>query len=208
MLRLHYTLMADGRSDIALMSVIDWVIADCWPEQAIDGSFAERLGPVGSTLARRIPEVLRSFPCDLLIVHRDAEGEPINRRLNEMARAMPLGPPRWVPLIPVKMTEAWLLSDEKAIRAAAENKRGTMELGLPAKSRWEHLADPKKVLFAALNAASGKSARARRKFDPGRQRALVAQNTADFSHLRGLSAFDSFEKKLTAALREIRHALD
>lgn len=208
MQRLRYTLVADGSSDAVLMPIIDWLIADCWPGQGVQGTFADQIPSVGLALERRIPEVLRLFPCDLLIVHRDAEGDSLTQRIDEIVRAVPVEGPKWVPLVPVKMTEAWLLSDELAIRSAAENKGGKVRLELPKKARWEQLQDPKAVLFEALTVASEKSPRALRKFNPARHRALVAQRTVEFSALRGMPSFDLFEQKLTDALQEIKYALD
>jgi hypothetical protein len=199
---LRYTLVADGSSDTALTSIIDWLIADRFPDLGILGEFAHGIGPVGLALERRIPAALRLFPCDLLIIHRDAEGDSYEQRLSEVEAAVGEHFPRWLPLIPVRMTEAWLLSDEAAIRSAAENKSGRVPLNLPLKRSWEQLRDPKEVLFAALLEASEKSPRALRKFNPARQRALVAGRTSDFSALRGLPSFDEFESKLVLAITD------
>jgi hypothetical protein len=49
-------------------------------------------------------------------------------------------------VIPVKMTEAWLLIDEKAIREAAGNPKGRQPLNLPKPSKTEELSDPKETL--------------------------------------------------------------
>lgn len=207
MAALRYTLLSDGSSDVALMPIIEWVIAQHLPSAVVTGQFAVDLGPVGLGLAQRIPVALRLFPCEMLFLHRDAEGQTLAARMREidaaMARAAGPLPGCWVPVIPVRMTEAWLLSDPAAIRSAAGNAAGTMRLRLPAKARWERLPDPKQVLFDALTAAADQSARALAKFKPQRQRALVAQRTVDFSGLRGLRAFDLFETRLIEKLSRI-----
>ncbi len=41
------------------------------------------------------------------------------------------GIPVTVPIVPVTMTEAWLLFDERAIRRAADNPAGENSLQLP-----------------------------------------------------------------------------
>jgi hypothetical protein len=203
MATLRYTLVADGSSDAALKPIIEWLIREHRPELGVLGEYAGSLGTVGLSLEMRIPAALRLFPCDLLIVHRDAESDPMEHRLDEIERAVDGHGGRWIPLIPVRMTEAWLLSDESAIRSASENRSGKVRLNLPRKSRWELLPDPKAVLFEALEVASEKSARALRKFSPARQRALVAQRTVGFSNLRGLNSFDLFESSLIDALKEL-----
>jgi hypothetical protein len=40
-------------------------------------------------------------------------------------------PVRHIPVVPVRMTEAWLLADEFAIRSAPGNPNGTQSLDLP-----------------------------------------------------------------------------
>jgi hypothetical protein len=198
---LRYTLVADGSSDAVLKAVIEWTVREHRPDLGVLGEFAGSLGGIGLTLDARIPRALELFPCDLLIVHRDAESHSMEQRLGEIQNAVDENFSPWVPVIPIRMTEAWLLSDEAAIRSAAENKAGRIDLQLPAPGRWEHLRDPKEVLFDALRIASEKSPRALRKFNPARQRALVAERTHDFSRLRGLISFDFFETKMAEALR-------
>jgi hypothetical protein len=186
------------------MPIIEWLIAQHRPELGVLGQLATGMGTVGLALAKRIPVALRLFPCELLFVHRDAEGEPLAIRLGEIGSAMGQLHPNFVPIIPVRMTEAWLLSDEAAIRSAAENRAGQMALNLPSKKNWESAPDPKKILFDALIVASEKSGRALSKFKPQRQRPLIAQRTRDFSGLRGLPSFDFFETQLLDKLRKIK----
>lgn len=200
---IRYTLVTDGSSDAALMPIIEWLFAQHRPEIGLIGELARDMGSVGLTLTARIPQAIRLFPCDILFVHRDAEGEPLQKRIDEIEFAASLSHVRCVPIVPIRMTEAWLLSDEAAIRSAAENRAGRSPLNLPPKKNWETVNDPKRVLFEALTTASGKSGRALGKFSPARQRALVAQRTTDFSALRGLLSFDVFEEKLLEVLREI-----
>ena len=53
-------------------------------------------------------------------------------------------------VIPVRMTEAWLLIDEKAIRIAAGNRNGTEILEIPKLHELESLPDPKKLLYELI----------------------------------------------------------
>jgi hypothetical protein len=202
MKRLRYTLLADGSSDQALMPVIDWLLGQKLPAWRIVPQFA-RLGAVGLALAQRVPAALMMFPCDLLFVHRDAEGVPATQRLREIAEAMCCYDQRYVPVVPVRMTEAWLLSDERAIRRAAGNQRGSHQLGLPERRRWEGRPDPKTDLARALRAASGKTKRRQSRDEFSRQRILVAEYTEDFSSLRGLASFDELELQLAEKLKDL-----
>ncbi len=101
------------------------------------------------------------------------------------------------------MTEAWLLVDEIAIRWAAGNPRGTEPLNLPSLSRIEDLPDPKRVLFDALNAASGLNTRRRSKL-PVHQRAhRIPDYMRGYSCLTALSAFRALQRDIREAVQEL-----
>jgi len=109
-------------------------------------------------------------------------------------------PPAWVCVIPIRMTEAWLLFDEGAIRRAAGNPSGTAALDLPSLRQCEDLPDPKGVLEVALRQASGHGARRRATLRIALLRRRVADYTADFEPLRELSAFAALERDLQTAI--------
>lgn len=200
---IRYTLLADGSSDAILLPIINWLITQNSPGLGVQSQFANNLGTIGAELEKRIPVALCLFPCDILFVHRDGEGSTYDDRLQEITSVLAKTNVNYVPIIPIKMTEAWLFSDEIAIRSAAGNKNGKIPLNLPMRKNWDKLPDPKKILFTALETASEKTGRALRKFYPDRQRARVAEFTQDFSSLRGLPCFDSFETLLIEKLKGV-----
>ncbi len=110
-------------------------------------------------------------------------------------------PVRHVPVIPVRMTEAWLLIDEPAIRRAAGNPNGRNPLDLPALKDLEALPDPKEVLHDALAAASGLNVRRRARFSPHERARLVSGYMTDYAPLDALPAFRSLQNDILAAVR-------
>lgn len=105
------------------------------------------------------------------------------------------------------MTEAWLLIDEAAIRAAVGRPRGADALDLPRISRLESLPNPKHSLDEALLAAAGSpTGRSRRRLeeDMGWLRRHVAEHIVDFSPLLDVPAFVDWEARLRAMLALIR----
>jgi len=136
----------------------------------------------------------------LLFVHRDAEGHPPEDRRTEIAALLRTVQIRAVPVIPIRMTEAWLLFDESAIRSAAGNPNGTQDLGLPRIDRLEDLPDPKTVLHQALTTASGLNARRRGTFPVHQRVHRIADYLDDYSRLDALSAFRSLQEAIRAAL--------
>jgi hypothetical protein len=198
-------LLTDGSSDDSLRYPIDWLLRDLgWLE--VDGAWADlrSLRNPPRDLPERVRQACFLFPCDLLMIHRDAENEPLERRISEIeeaATAARRAAPH-VCVVPVRMVEAWLLHDESAIRRAAGNPNGTRPLDLPDVARVEELADPKTHLRRALLDAVADRGRHRRraKREFGERRRRVAELITNYSPLRQLEAFASFERRLVEAL--------
>lgn len=181
------TLIADGTSDRTLLPVVQFLLDEWspWPHRIL---FAEGLhnGP----LTTRLPHAVRLYPCDLLFVHRDAEtAMPATRQQEiELATKQIAAPPSYICLIPVRMTESWLLLDPQAIRTAAGNPHGTATLQLPPIKSVEKVPDPKAKLFEALTAASDLTGRRKRQFKPEAARHRVAE-LLDPTSLRQVPSF-------------------
>ncbi len=155
-------------------------------------------------LPARLSSAQTHFPCDIMFVHRDAEAGTAEARKDEIdgaRRSLAQPEPRVVPVVPVRMTEAWLLVDEPAIRAAAGNPNGTMKLGLPARSKLESLKDPKEVLLDLLRTASGLSSARLRNFPAEARRHRVTELMSSFEPLRSLPSFAGLERDLQRAIR-------
>ena len=131
---MRFTLIADGASDAVLMPILTWSIRQ-HKVSPVAGQWAD-LGrmPRQSNRARLIQSALDLYPCDVLFVHRDAEAQSPEARRSEIVSLMAETSVPQVPVVPVRMTEAWLLFDEKAIRWAASNPNGSQPLGLPESS--------------------------------------------------------------------------
>ena len=118
---MKFTLLADGSSDRVLIPLLCWCLRRAGLENiSSEWADAGRM-PVARDLAERVAHAVDLYPCDLLFVHRDAEGEDPAVRRDEIRRAASALKYSLVPVIPVRMTEAWLLFDERAIRLAAGN---------------------------------------------------------------------------------------
>ena len=211
-MNLRYTLLADGSSDRSLIPIIDWVLrqgAEALKIESIVSQWADlgylyrRLGP----LSDRISKAMEAYPCDLLFIHRDAEAESAESRIVEIktaiASAQLVLAPQCIPIIPIRMTESWLLDSEAAIRSAAGNPSGTVDLGLPRITTLERQSDPKNLLFEKLRLASGLGSRRRERLNVEKARTLVSQRTDDFAHLHGLKSFKDFQERLKAGLNTL-----
>jgi hypothetical protein len=204
MRHIQFTLFADGSTDRALLPLLRWLIRETHGPDTIDHEFLYRpqFKPALNFTAR-LHIALRMAPCDILFIHRDAENQAPRLRYEEIANAVEaLGVELrekvpYVCVVPVRMTEAWLLADESAIRQAAGRPKSTDPLDLPHPNRIDHEPDPKARLYDLLREASGKRGRRRKSFDVREAAALVPEFIATFAPLRQLSAFARLEADLS-----------
>lgn len=203
--RLSYALIADGSSDACLLGHIEWLLREIgWHD--VKGQWADlgQVPGVGRGLADRLRVALRLYAVDVVFVHRDAETEALATRIDEIEAAVTsmAQPVPHVCVVPVRMTEAWLLHDESAIRKAVGNPNGRAKLPIPPVKRLEEHADPKAILRDALLVASESSGGRRKKMqrDFGLMRRRVAERINDYAPLRVLEAFARFERDLRQTL--------
>ena len=206
MKELRYTLVTDGSSDRALLPILNWLLRQYAIGYAIQPEWADlrRLPQPIPGLAERIRMSLDLFPCDILFVHRDAEKMSYTRRVAEIERALrDVGEwkrDRTICVVPVRMTEAWLLVDEAALRRAAGNPNGQRALSLPPLPQLEQLPDPKRLLYDFLQAASELSGRRLKSFMAHARISRIAEFIDDFSPLRTLTAFQHLEHDIQTAI--------
>jgi len=207
MRELCYTLLSDGSSDKALLFLLTWLLQKNHVECAIQPQWADlrRLPKYPQTFPERIKKTLELAPCNLLFVHRDAEKESRQKRVAEIRQAIEeAGESVAVPavcVVPVHMTEAWLLFDEAALRRAADNPRGRQPLQLPPITKLEELPDPKNILYELLREASDLGSHRRKKFRVEERVHRVAELIDDFSPLRALPAFQALEAELKQVIQ-------
>lgn len=196
-------LIADGTSDRALIPLLKLLLREHLKlpfeePQLIQGD--------SNDLQSRIHTALTKFSLDILFVHRDAENESWEKREEEIRSAIPLNlTSKVVSVIPIKMTEAWLLTDPSAIRSAVGNPNSIEPLNLPKPSNIEASA-AKKVLFDALTLAKEFGAQRRRKFRPEQYRHRVAELTNDLKLIRQIPSFKRMEDQLVPVLTRLNAA--
>ena len=134
---MRFVLVCEGQSDAGLVPHIQQMIIENSGEAEVQGEHWCH----GSQLESKIRGGLKAADnmVDLLFVHRDANnaGADARQREIDLAVAAALKAPRFVAVIPVRMTEAWLLLDETAIRkVVGKSKRaGTVGSANAARGR-------------------------------------------------------------------------
>jgi hypothetical protein len=209
MMELRYTLLSDGSSDKALIPILTWLLQSHLNHWAIQYQWADLSSLHKSqrdTFEKRITLSLELYPCDLLFIHRDAEKEDHSIRVKEIRKAIDkVASAVKIPtvcVVPVRMTEAWLLFDLIALRKAASNPNGSITLQIPDIKRIEHEPDPKNVLHNILRQASGLPSGRRKRFSVHDCTHRVAELINDFSPLRNLPAFVALEAELQNVIKK------
>jgi hypothetical protein len=183
---------------------LDWLLRRIVTKAALSGTkWADLryLRKPTESFEQRVRLAAEDYPCDILFIHRDAEAQsPDYRRIeiqNAVQRLEQMQPV--VCVVPVRMTEAWLLLDEVAIRKAAGNPKGRLPLNLPASASIERVTNPKEELYQALRTASEQTGRRLRNLRVDERRHRVAE-LMDYALLHDLPAFQSLEDEVKETL--------
>ncbi len=202
-----YTLLADGSSDEILIPIISWVLRQHYPNILIQAEFASlsRLRKPPKKLEDKIIHAIDLYPCDILFIHRDAENDSYEERRKQIAEVWSsvksqLPTKQIVGVVPVRMSETWLLIDELAIKTASGNPNSDEQLSLPSLKKLESESNPKKLLHDLIKKASKLKGRNLEKLNIHQAVHLVAENMNDFSLLRNLSAFQELENEVSKTL--------
>jgi len=212
---LRYTLRGEGTSDKMLMPILAWVMDQHFPNAELYSQFADASSmppKSGRSLAASIRDVLNWYPCDVLFVHRDAD-HPQNeeQRREEIHNAFNtalLSVTYPIPIVPIRMSEAWMLIEEVAIRNAAGNPNGNVKLNLPAPAKIEAIPQPKEMLCELLTSACELSGRRLKAFQPLSCIPRVAHYIRDFTPLRKLPAFQRFERDVQSFAEEYSNGMN
>ena len=201
---IKFTVLGDGGTDRVLRSSIKWLLEQRVRSRPIEAAWADlgRLRQPPTNLAERVVEAIRLYPCDLLFIHRDAENQPAQQRYDEIhAVVSDLELPPMICVVPVRMTEAWQLFNEAALRRAAGNPNGGVVLSMPCVAELELVLDPKEILYNLLRQASELPQGRLKKFRVHVRAARLVDYLDDFSPLRLLTAFN----RLEADIDEVVH---
>lgn len=205
-MRLSILFIGEGSSDSGITTHIRRIAAGHGHNAIITDPLVERLpSPPRKTIAGKLQAVKDlGGVYDLIALHRDGDREGRQPRLAEIGtaagRIMP-GTPH-VPVIPIRMTEAWLLLDEAAIRRVAGAPNSKVPLNLPRPAKVESVPDPKALLMEILARASGLSGRKLTIFKDRfpRYRAQLLEQIDPGGPIRTVQSWRDFNADLIAGL--------
>ena len=189
-----------------LVSPVEWVLFELGVQfQQITPDYS-LLKQNGSDVVSRLSAAIELYEPDLVILHRDSDSRDRQPRVRECEAAIQrLSIECCVICVPVYMSEAWFLFDEQALRTAAGNPNGTIELSLPTPREAERLTNPKQVVEQALLRASEVSGRRlinkRKRIGSCLHR--LAELINDYGPLRESESFSAFEESLREKVNHI-----
>ncbi|MFI6293941.1 hypothetical protein ACIBEJ_20305 [Nonomuraea sp. NPDC050790] len=205
---LRILFLGEGSSDSGITAHIRRIALEDGHEVAITDPMVERLPPSRQKTIKSKLEAITELGgrYELVVVHRDADRDGRESRLHEIEGAVTAVMPSvsFVGVIPIRMTEAWLMLDEHNLRIVAGNPNGKMNLGLPKPKAVESIPDPKAVLAEKLALASGLSGRKLDKFKkrfPEHRRQLL-DRIDPTGPICGVSSWQDFNQDMRSGLRK------
>ncbi len=187
--QLTWSVVADGGTDRLLVPIIQWAIHRLDPDvEILEPEFRKRHGSVAHFLGAYELGVMVVF------VHRDSENLSLQERLREFEAVTR---PDVVPVVPVQMSEAWILFDGSAVARAAGSP--SSRVPVPAVAEIEGISNPKErldeLLFRAAGSPAGRRGRNFKRSIVDR-RVSVAEYISDYAPLLHLPAFRKFQEFL------------
>ncbi|MDZ4763639.1 MAG: DUF4276 family protein [Chloroflexota bacterium] len=166
------------------------------------------------SLVRTMLEVAKAgYGYSLIIFHQDADASDTQKCLSERFQ------PRYetvkntdeqinktfVPIIPVRMTEAWMLVDFEAFKRVTGTDKNADDLEFPNRPHQvEALQEPKFIFEQAVRKSRNSSRRRRRMIDPSEIYVPLAAQI-DLERLRLVPSFHEFETGLKDILQQLHY---
>jgi len=194
------TLISDGPSDAYLVNPIKWLLTHLGFEADITWANPMTMGCGSTDLFCKVQRAVFFYEADVYFIHRDSENQDYLHRDLEIesviSRVGEVG--KHIKVVPVRMSEAWFLHDQAAIRTASGNPRGTVSLNLPALRNMEQNINPKNLLEHALLVATELTGRRlqKKKLELSRMKYRVSELIVDFSPLEVLPAFTRLKNQI------------
>ena len=210
---MELALISEGTSDKVLIEPLRWLCNDIYSGQVYEFEPIVFSGlPRKPSLSEKIQIVLNQNRHQMVLIHRDQDNSRRSNRLREIEEAEKIaranvsapGESVCVAVIPVRMTETWLLIDEAALKKAAGFPANKSALDLPKPNRLEGIANPKEKLYELIKDASGLSGRRLKKVRPAQTMHSLAATIKDYSPLDHLSAFQVLRTDIEKAFSELK----
>jgi len=211
MIELRAALIAEGKADDGLVDVLSRLClrkgVSVGIESVRDQLERHAIGRGVEAKVRAVVELGDDF--DILFIHRDSDKHGPEARRIEISTACDInGVQSYVPVVPIRATEAWLLVDADVIRSVVGNPGSGQPLDLPKLRDVEETTDPKQRLRTVLDEARRRQRhkrkhRAMSKSEFSQYRRKLLEQLDIDGPVRQLSAWQALERDLTRALAQL-----
>ena len=217
-LQIGYT--TEGTTDIRFLENIirksfEKVILECDTE--IEVYQPEHLRKEGNGFVEQIRGLVRKYPYfHVICVHSDSDSSDMNNVLqNKITPAFIAvneiegsACKNLVALIPVQMTEAWMMADLNLLKEKIGTNKSNEELGLPVRvNAIESISDPKNVINEALRVAQEEQSRRRKKLTISQLYSPISQELT-IEQLEVLPSYKVFLENVRNSLRILNYLHD
>jgi hypothetical protein len=206
---LFFAFQGEGKADYAfLIPVIERMLRDLLPQYGVQGISIDGEGDNPTDEIIRFVKKYRGY--QLLFFHRDADSptthdthqrhfEPAFKQLRDEG----VDDAFFVPVIPVRNTEAWVCADFEAFQQVIGTDKSASDLGFPSvPHQVETIPDTKALLKEAINRA--KSRRRRPTLDTIYP--AMAERVR-LTVLNQIPAYKSFRQQTITTLQQAGHTL-
>lgn len=200
--------LGEGSSDAGIAVHIERIAIECRIDIQLTAPDADLLPAADKTIAGKLRALMRmGGEYHIVFIHRDADGAGREARISEIRSAISEVIPdtAHVSVVPVRMTEAWLVLDERLIREVAGNPNGRVRLNMPTIREAERIADPKALLKELIANASETAGRRRKLLQaafPYNRRRLLEELDPD-GPVRQLDSWRRFVDETAEGLRQL-----
>ena len=111
-----------------------------------------------------------------------------------------------VAVVPVHMTESWMLANPVLIADRIDSSIPIVDLGLPKISQIETITDPKQTIINAINISEKKGRRKSRKLSISQLYSPISKELK-LEDLRKLKSFQTFEERCREALIKLGYII-
>ncbi len=217
-LQIGYT--TEGTTDIRFLENIirksfEKIALEC--ESEIEVYQPEYLRKEGNGFINQINTIAQKYSFfHVICVHCDSDSPSIENVLQNsitpaftaVAQLEDTACKNLVALIPVQMTEAWMMADLNLLKEKIGTDKSNMDLGLPVKvNAIEGISDPKKVINDALRIAQQEQPKRRKKLSISQLYSPISQELS-IELLEELPSYRLFLENVRYSLRKLNYLYD
>lgn len=186
--------VGEGSSDDGLVPVLEQLLVSLRPGDDFDLAPHHWVSPLHRRSVKAKIQELANEPYDLIFIHRDADNAGMEERINE---CLACRDKRVVPVVPVRMTEAWVLA---SLWSTPEFRDWASHKGFRL-AQVENMSDPKRVLEEYLNRRRP-SRMSQNEF--ARQRSALIREISIEGDIARLNAWRELAKQVEASFARVK----